>query len=104
VVGSRPDLGHYLLVPLVALYPADFPTAPPRVAYFQGMFQVPGMPAEGCSHTYHMFSGGFMCLFAPDEWRSSMTCRDVLQQRAYAHVIKLLNYADGRRQAFAIVS
>jgi hypothetical protein len=104
VVGDRADIGHYLLVPLVALYPTEFPAAPPRVAYLPGLFQVPGMPEEQCSHTYHMFSGGFMCLFAPGEWRATMTCRELLQQRAYAHVIKLLSYANGRRQAFAIVS
>jgi hypothetical protein len=51
-----------------------------------------------------MFSDGFMCLFAAGEWRTTMSCRELLQQRAYAHAIKLLNYANGKREAFAIVS
>ena len=51
-----------------------------------------------------MLGDGTMCLFAAGQWRRSMTCREVLQQRAYPHVIKLLNYADGKRDAFAIVS
>jgi hypothetical protein len=104
VLGQRDDLGHYLLVPLVALYPPDFPAAPPRVAYLPGLFRVPGMPPAACSHDYHMLSEGFMCLFAAREWRPTMSCRELLQQRAYAHVIKLLNYANGKREAFAIVS
>jgi hypothetical protein len=104
VVGQRDDLGHYLLVPLVALYPAEFPASPPRVAYLPGLFRVPGMPPAACSHAYHMFSDGFMCLFAAGEWRTTMSCRELLQQRAYAHAIKLLNYANGKREAFAIVS
>jgi len=104
VLGQRADLGHYLLVPLVATYPRIFPASPPRVAYLAGLFKVRGMPAQTASHAYHMYSGGFMCLFAPGEWRHLISCRELLQQRAYAHVIKLLNYADGKRAAFDIVS
>jgi hypothetical protein len=103
-VGRDPRTGTYLLVPLVALYPADFPEVAVRVAYLPGFFQIPGVPGEGPSHQVHLLGGGFMCLFAGGEWQRRMTCREVLQQRAYAHVIKLLNFADGKRAAFAIVS
>jgi hypothetical protein len=103
-VGSDPRTGTYLLVPLLALYPADFPEVALRVAYLPGFFQIPGVPGDGPSHQVHLLGGGFMCLFAGGEWQRGLTCREVLQQRAYAHVIKLLNYAGGKRTAFAIVS
>ena len=75
-----------------------------QVAYLPGFFQMPGLPREAPSHRVHMLSGGVMCLFAPNDWRREMTCREVLQQRAYPHVIKMLNYANGSRSAFDIVS
>jgi len=104
VVGQRPELGHYLLVPLLARYPRDFPASAVQVAYQPGLFGVRGMPPESASHSTHMLGGGFMCLFASGQWRRVMTAREVLQQRAYAHVIKLLNYGAGNRRSFAKVS
>ncbi len=104
VVGEQPSTGTYLLVPLVAVYLGCYPESPPRVAYLPGFFEIRGMPREAPSHEVHLLGGGFMCLFAGGEWRRAMTCREVLQQRAYAHVIKLLNWAAGKRNAFAIVS
>lgn len=104
LVGKREGIGRYLLVPLVAVHPPGFPASPVRVAYLPSFFKARGMPPERASHAYHMLSDGFMCLFAEGEWRRGMSCREVLQQRAYAHVIKLLNYADGKRDAFASVS
>lgn len=104
LVGQREDLGTYLLVPLVALYPETFPGSAPQVAYLPGFFRIPGMPPETAAHAYHMLGGGFMCLFAGGQWRRDMTCREVLQQRAYPHVIKMLNYCEGKKKAFAVVS
>ncbi|MBI4864311.1 MAG: hypothetical protein HY815_29240 [Candidatus Riflebacteria bacterium] len=104
VVGSREGIGRYLLVPLVASYPPDYPEKEPHVHYLPGFFRIPGMPQEAPSHLCHLLTGGRMCLFAPGQWSSSMTCREVLQQRAYAHVIKLLNHADGKHDAFAVVT
>jgi len=104
VVGHRDEIGHYLLVPLVALYPQGFPEVPVRVAHLPGFFTIPGVPREGPSHVVHMLGGGFMCLFAPGDWRQAMTCREVLQQRAYAHLVKQLNYAAGKKTAFDVVS
>jgi hypothetical protein len=103
-VGEQPGIGGYLLVPLVASYPHGFPEEPVRVAYLPGFFSIPGVPPEGASHETHMLGGGFMCLYAPGEWSPELSCREVLQQRAYAHVIKLLNYANGKHGAFAIVT
>jgi len=102
--GHRPDLGHYLLVPLVARYPADFPQSPVEVNYLPGFFEIAGTPALGASHAYHMFGGGMMCLFAGGQWQRETSCREVLQQRAFPHVIKLLNYSNGKKSAFAVVS
>jgi hypothetical protein len=45
-----------------------------------------------------------MCLFAAGQWSPEMTCREVLQQRAYAHLVKMLRYANGKADAFAVVS
>ena len=72
--------------------------------YLPEFFQIRGIPSPTPSHEYHMFDKGQMCLFAAGQWRAETTCREVLQQRAYAHVIKLLNYANGKRDAFGIVS
>jgi hypothetical protein len=104
VVGSSPATGHYLLVPLLAVYPEEFPQTWPRITYFKEIFSVGGMPARGSSHTCHMLPDDVMCLFAAGQWRAEMSCREVLQQRAYPHVVKLLNYADGKTNAFAIVT
>jgi len=81
-----------------------FPEQPLRVAYLPGFFSIPGVPEDAPSHVVHLLGNGVMCLYAPGEWRPELTCREVLQQRAYPHAIKLLNFAAGRRRAFAIVS
>jgi hypothetical protein len=104
VVGQSPATGHYLLVPLLATYPEEFPQTWPRITYFKELFSVRGMPGRGPSHTCHMLPDDVMCLFAAGQWRAEMSCREVLQQRAYPHVVKLLNYADGKTNAFAIVT
>jgi len=104
VVGHRAGLGHYVLVPVVAAYSAEYPKYPLDVFYLPEFRDVPGVPRTEFSHEFHMIGEGRMCLFAAGEWHEGMTCREVLQQRAYAHVIKFLNYANGKRDAFAIVS
>ena len=104
VVGHTPAIGSYLLVPLLAVYPDTFPADSPRVSYFPEFFSIPGMPGRGPAHAHHMLSDDVMCLFAAGQWSPETTCREVLQQRAYAHVVKLLNYADGNTRSFAKVS
>jgi hypothetical protein len=104
VVGHREGLGNFLLVPLVVTYPAEYPAYPPNVFYLPSFRDIPGVPSDEYSHELHMIGVGRMCLYATGEWTDALTCRDVLQQRAYPHVIKFLNYANGKRDAFAIVS
>jgi hypothetical protein len=104
VVGRAEALGHYVLVPLVACYAADHPKHPVDVYYLPEFRQIPGVPRDEYSHAFHMIGTGRMCLFAPGDWHERITCREVLQQRAYPHVIKFLNYANGKRDAFAMVS
>jgi hypothetical protein len=104
VVGTHPSIGTYLLVPLVVPIPLGFPLTPLRVHYSPAIRRIKGMPQEEVSHTFHMLSNHQMCLFASGEWHSEMSCRETLQQRAFAHVIKLLNFANGKQSAFAIVS
>jgi len=104
VVGHREGLGNYLLVPLVVTYPPQFPLSPVEVFYLPEFRTIPGMPQEEVSHAFHMVGHGKMCLFAAGEWIPEMGARTTLQQRAYAHVVKFLNYANGKRNAFAVVS
>ena len=104
VVGRDPGLGTYLLVPLLANYPPGYPACPPQVTYRGSFFKIRGMPPDRASHEVHLYGGGVMCLFAGGQWDRATTVRQVLQQRAYAHVIKLLNFANGKRRAFAKVS
>lgn len=104
VVGQQPGIGHFLLVPLTAVYPEGFPQRQVKVAYAPGFFSIPGIPSGGMRHDVHMLDLGFMCLFAGGQWQPSMSCREVLQQRAYAHVVKLLNFGNGKKTAFAKVS
>jgi hypothetical protein len=104
VVGHSPATGTYLLAPLLASYSEAFPAEPPRVAYLPEFFSIHGMPARGPAHSHHMLGDDAMCLFAAGQWRPEMTCREVLQQRAYAHVVKLLNYANGKKTSFAVVT
>ncbi|MBI2570257.1 MAG: hypothetical protein HYV63_24910 [Candidatus Schekmanbacteria bacterium] len=103
-VGRAEGIGSYLLVPLVASYPPGFPSRPVAVSYLPTFFTIRGMPPAKPSHVCHLLSDGQMCLFAANDWREEMTCRQVIEQRAYAHVIKLLNFANGKKNAFAIVS
>lgn len=104
VVGTRDALGTFLLVPLVVQYPGAYPRDPVDVYYLPEFRDIPGVPRDEYSHTFHMIGEGRMCLFAPGEWRDDLSCREVLQQRAYPHVIKFLTYANGKKDAFAIVT
>jgi len=104
VVGTRDALGTFMLVPLVVQYPGAYPKYPLDVYYLPEFRDIPGVPRDEYSHTFHMIGQGRMCLFAPNEWRDDMACREVLQQRAYPHVIKFLNFANGKTDAFAIVT
>ncbi len=104
VVGRADTLGNYLLVPLVACYAADHPKHPIDVYYLPEFRDIPGVPRNEFSHAFHMIGTGRMCLFAAEDWHDRITCREVLQQRAYAHVIKFLNYANGKHDAFAVVT
>jgi len=104
LVGKDGAIGTYLLVPLVATLPQRFPNKEVRVAYMPGFFSIEGVRYSGPSHENHMLDQGFMCLFAPGQWQPELTCRQVLQQRAYPHVVKFLNYSNGKNTAFAKVS
>lgn len=104
VVGARAGIGTFMLVPLVVQYPGAYPRDPLDVYYLPEFRDIPGVPVDEYSHTFHMIGRGRMCLFAATEWREDTTPREVLQQRAYPHVIKFLNYANGKKDAFAIVT
>jgi len=104
VVGERAPIGTFMLVPLVVVYSGVFPRYPLDVHYMPEFRTIPGIPRDEYSHAFHMIGQTRMCLFASDDWQPTMTAREVLQQRAYPHVIKFLNYANGKHDAFRIVS
>jgi hypothetical protein len=104
VVGRRDELGAFILVPLVAMYGPTYPRTPLEVFYLPEFRDIPGIPRDEYSHAFHMIGKGRMCLFAAGDWREELSPRVVLQQRAYPHAIKFLNYANGKQDAFAIVT
>jgi hypothetical protein len=104
VLGHHPRIGNYILVPLIVTYPASYPGDSPHVFYLPELGAVQGVPSEQIGHSFHMLPEGRMCLYAGGEWSDASCVRETLQQRAYAHVVKLLNYANGKTSSFSKVS
>src|SRR5690606_23482262 len=68
----------YLLVPLVVVYPTEWPSLEPGVYYAPKWLTTLGLPlADG---SYHIIGGGRACLFGWGQWRP-MSVAAVLQQR-----------------------
>lgn len=82
----------YLLVPLVVVYPGEWPSLEPGVYYSPQWLAAAGLPiANGA---YHLVGGGRACLFGYNQWRP-MSVAAVLQQRVVNHVVSLLKIAAG---------
>lgn len=83
---------NYLLVPLLACYPENWPQMAPILRYDRGFLDWLGIKTSG--HTTHLVGadGATMCLYAG--WRA-ITLRIVLQQRVVNHVVSLLKIAQG---------
>lgn len=82
----------YLLVPLVVVYPGEWPSLEPGVYYAPEWLTAIGLPQANGS--YHLVSGGRACLFGYNQWRP-MSVAAVLQQRVVNHVVSLFKIAAG---------
>ena len=82
----------YLLVPLLACYPENWPQLPPLIHYDRGFLNRIGI--EGAGHSTHLVGadGTTMCLYT--SWRA-VTLRVVLQQRVVNHVVSLCKMVEG---------
>jgi hypothetical protein len=82
----------YLLVPLVVVYPSEWPSLEPGVYYAPKWLTTLALPlADG---RYHIVGGGRACLFGWGQWRP-MSVAAVLQQRVVNHTVSLLKIAAG---------
>ncbi len=82
----------YLLVPLLASYPENWPQHAPPIRYDRAFLDWIGIKASG--HTTHLVGvdGTTMCLYAA--WHA-VTLRVVLQQRVVNHVVSLFKIGQG---------
>jgi hypothetical protein len=82
----------YLLVPLLACYPENWPQHPPLIHYDRSFLNRIGI--QGVGHSTHLVGadGTTMCLYT--SWRA-VTLRIVLQQRVVNHVVSLFKIVQG---------
>jgi hypothetical protein len=89
----------YLLVPLVVIYPAEWPNVEPMVRYDRRWLTAMDLPHSSGSH--HLIQNGRACIFGWNQWQA-MPIHAVLQQRMVNHIHSLCKIAAGQRpdQAF----
>jgi hypothetical protein len=89
----------YLLVPLVILYPTEWPNVEPTVRYDRRWLTAMGLPHNSAAH--HLIQNGRACIFSWNQWQA-MPIHAVLQQRMVNHLHSLCKIAAGQRpeQAF----
>ena len=89
----------FLLVPLMIIYPSEWPNVQPVVRYARRWLDVLNLPPSSGAH--HLIQGGRACIFSWGQW-TAMPVHVVLQQRMVNHVASLLKVAAGQRprQAF----
>jgi hypothetical protein len=90
----------YLLVPLTARYPDEWPNVEPRVRYAHRWLEALGLPRSSAVH--HLVQEGRACLYGWGEWQVA-PMHSVLQQRVVNHVASLLKVAAGRCPAEAFI-
>ena len=56
----------FLLVPLTARYPTEWPNEEPTVRYARRWLETMGLPASSAGH--HLISNGRACIFAWGQW------------------------------------
>jgi hypothetical protein len=82
----------YLLVPLVVVYPSEWPMLESHICYAPTWLRALGLPEYNAG--YHLVGGGRACLFGWGQWRP-MSVAAVLQQRMVNHGVSLLKIAAG---------
>ena len=89
----------YLLVPLMLVYPGEWPNVQPVVRYARRWLDALDLPRSSGAH--HLIHGGQACIFSWGQW-TAMPVHAVLQERMTNHVASLLKVAAGQRprQAF----
>ncbi|MEI6046860.1 MAG: hypothetical protein WCS37_21135 [Chloroflexota bacterium] len=95
-VGGQP----YVLVPLLACYPENWPQRPPLIHYDRDFLNRIGI--QGVGHSTHLVGtdGTTMCLYT--SWRA-VTLRVVLQQRVVNHVVSLFKIVQGVQHSEAFL-
>jgi hypothetical protein len=83
---------RYLLIPLSASYPAEWPNVEPAIRYAPRWLDLAGLPRASASH--HLVGVGQACLYAWGEWQAQ-TVASVLQQRVVNHAASLLKIMAG---------
>lgn len=91
--------GHeYLLVPLVALLPDEWPNREPEIRFAPSWLEALNIPLSSGAH--HVIQGGRACLYAYNQWQAA-PLYEVIQQRVVNHVASLLKIAAGQPPALA---
>src|SRR5262245_15468226 len=90
----------YLLVPLVVVYPAEWPNVEPSVRYAGRWLDTLGLPRGSAAH--QLRGDGQAVPFAWGQW-SAQPIHAVLQQRVVNHVASLLKIAAGQPPAQAFI-
>jgi hypothetical protein len=95
----KTDAATFLLVPLMVVYPGEWPNIQPVVRYARRWLDALDLPSS--SGVHHLIQGGRACIFSWGQW-VAMPVHAVLQQRMVNHVASLLKVAAGQppQQAF----
>jgi hypothetical protein len=88
---STPN-GEYLLVPLSAFYPSEWPNTEPVIRYAPSWLRAIGLPTA--SGMLHIINGGQACIYSYGQWQAT-AIHHVLQQRMVNHLASLLKIAAG---------
>jgi hypothetical protein len=90
----------YLLVPMIVVYPSEWPNVELAVRYAGRWLDALGLPRGSAAH--HLVGDGQACLFAWGQW-SAMPVHAVIQQRVVNHVASLLKIVAGQSPAQAFI-
>lgn len=89
---------EYLLVPLVARLPDEWPNREPEIRYPPRWLEALELPLSSGAH--HVIQQGRACLYAYNQWRAA-PLYEVIQQRVVNHVASLLKISAGHPPAVA---
>lgn len=90
----------YLLVPLLAAYPREWPGAEPLMRYSGRWLDAAGLPRANAG--YHLIGQGQACIFAYGQWQAA-AIHEVIQHRMANHVASLFKIMAGQPAAKAFI-